>query len=120
MLTIKGAFADCIGRILHHNNETTPKSMLTTEVSVDNDDSKVRIVELFMTCISFDIKDDYIEFTVKRNQEEIDKFHEERKYSLSCEIKQLRKWCDNKVEDKEQILTYLKAKKLDWIIESIA
>ena len=119
-LTINGAFKDCIDSILHHNNETIPHYMLTTEKTVDNDDNKETIVELFKTCISFDIKDDYIEFVIKRPQEDLDKFQEDRKNYLEYSIKQLKNWYDKKIENKEQILTYLKAKKLDWIIEKMS
>ena len=129
-LTINGAFKDCIESILHHNNETIPHYMFTTEITMDNDNSKEELVEMFKTCISFEIQaycGDYdndtegsIQFIVKRPQEDLNKFQENRKYSLECSLKRLKNWSDKKIENKEQIFTYLKAKKLDWIIEEIS
>ena len=127
-LVIKGAFHDEISRILHHNETETPHYMFTTTVEADNGSSKEYMAKMFAECISYDIQgfsDDYgecdtsIEFTVKRPQADIDKFHEERKQSLKYCISRLKKWCDHKEADKEQILTYLKAKDLNWIAEQM-
>jgi len=130
-LTIKGAFHDEISRILHHNDTTTPSFMNTTTIDVENGASKEKMAEMFSTCLSYQIipecdeygtdGDGYIEFTVKRPQADIDKFHEDRKHSLKCSISRLKKWYDreDRPEDREQIKTYLIAKELNWILEAI-
>lgn len=130
-LIINGSFADEISRAIHHNDEKTPHFMNTTTVTADNESSKEYIAKMFTTCLGFNIvsvsdeygndedNDGYIEFTVTRPQEDIDKFHEDRKHSLKYSIKRLKKWSDTKEEWKEQINTYLVAKKLDWIVEAM-
>lgn len=128
-ISIHGSFADIISRIEHHNDTTTPHYMFTTEVTMDNDNSKEEIAEMFKTCLGFEIvayggDDDNeaegsIEFTVKRPQAKIDEFHEDRKHLLKCNIKELKSKCDLKEEYKEEILIYLKHIKQDWIIEAM-
>ena len=133
MITIKAAFADEIGRVLHHNTSKPSHYIEQFEVEATNNSSKEKIAELFNTCLGFEIVsnvDEYgeeeagtINFTMKKSQEEIDelriKFEVDRKNHVVYCIKRLKKWCDNKVEDKEQIEIYLKHKKLDWILEKI-
>jgi hypothetical protein len=133
-ITIKGAFADEISWIEHHTEYTTPSTQLTHyEVIADNNTSKEKMADLFKNCLSFDLvsnadEDGYddgaeILFIFKKTQEEIDKVNEkfeaDRLHHIDCCISRLRKWSDDKVEDKEQIETYLKHKKLDWILEKI-
>lgn len=132
-LTIKGAFADEISRLLHHSTSKPSYQLSIKEITVTNDNSKEEIAELFRTCKGFEILSDcdecgnddeaYIEFIVERPQEEIDKAHTkfeaDRLNHIKYCIARLKKWSDNKVEDKEQIKTYLLAKKLDWILEEI-
>ena len=128
-IIIKGAFSDCIESIEHHNETKTPAHMRTTTIEADNDTPKEEMAKLFTECLWFDIQGYYdgmendcstsIEFTVKRPQADIDKWHEERKEHLQYSINRLKKWCDNKEADKEQIITYLNHKKLEWIIEAM-
>ena len=132
-ISIKGAFADEISWIEHHTEYTTPSVQLTHyEVIADNDTSKEKMADLFKKCLSFNIipnvdedgdNDSEILFTLKKSQEEIDKVNEEfeadRLHHIKCCISRLRKWSDDKVEDKEQIETYLKHKKLDWVLDRI-
>jgi len=132
-ISIKAAFADEISRVLHHNTSKPSQVIEHYEVEVNNDNKKEEIAELFNTCVGFEIVSDmdeygndeggYILFTMKKTQEEIDKLHiefeEDRKNHIVYCIRRLKKWCDNKVEDKEQIEVYLKFKKLDWILDKI-
>ena len=133
-LRINGSFADEIRRAIHHNTSTPSQAIECNEVEVDNDNSKEQIAELFNTCVGFEIVSDMDEygndeggsilFTVKKPQEEIDKLHIQfeidRKNHVKYCIRRLVKWSDTKEEWKEQINTYLVAKKLDWIVEAMA
>lgn len=118
-LVIKSDFNDCINRILECKDSTIPTWFLTKEITLNNNNNKDEIIELLNTCSSFSIVDNSINFKVKRSQSEIDRYHEEKAQLLKYNLLKLKKWFDKNIENRDQIKTYLKAKQLDWILDSI-
>lgn len=119
-ISINGAFTDCIGSILHYKDMTIPDYYKTKEVVKGaNSNDKKEIIELFKSCIDFFIEDNEIIFTIKRSELELNEYLEEKKQGLKYELNKLKKWFDLKEENKVQITTYLRYKKLDFILTEL-
>lgn len=115
-ISISASFADCIRRIEYYKN-AQPTS--TKQVIKNNSHDKESIIELFETCISFEILDGEIEFTVNKGKIEIQTKLNEYKNMVISNIKSLAKWCNTKPEWNTEIINYLKYKDLEWIIQEL-
>ena len=118
-ITILANFVDIISRIEQYDNETIPYYMHTKDIDKDNDTPKEELAKLFTECLGFDIEDEYITFTVKRDKAELDNYIEEARHLKKCNIAELKKKCNLKEEYRTQIEAYLIHEKLDWILEEI-
>ena len=116
MLTIKGAFKDCIDRIIYYNSA---KPTLTKEITVTDEHNKAYIIDLFKLCISFSIGDGIIVFTVNKTDQEIQKELNDYKLIIKKSINCLSTWCGKSEVDELQIKTYLKECGLDWILNQL-
>ena len=116
---IKGAFVDCINRIIFLNEKSIPYWFKIKEITVDNDSSNIEIMNLFQSSLSYVIQDDTIVFKIKRTESELDKYKEEKIISLRNSILQLKKWFNMNIENKNQIETYLQKKELNWILDQL-
>ncbi len=116
--TIKASFKDCIDGIVGFSNNVIPHWKLTKEVEVDDSSSKEEIIDLFNTCSSFCIEDDYISFTVQSSEEDIAKFHSDQEAYKNNYIRRLKKWFDME-EYREEIESYLIRENLRWILDEL-
>ena len=118
-IVIKGAFADCIRAIESFNSKELPKWMETKEIDVDNDTSKDELMRLIKKSNWFVFEDEYMVINITRTKTEIKDFFNEQEEHKKHAIRRLKKWFNSKEENKMQITTYLKHKKLDWILKEL-
>ena len=112
MISINSTIADRIARYI-----SEPYIVRTKEVYSD-DKSKEELISLFQKCLSFKIEDGQISFVMNRSQSEIDEqlvsFKNVKKHTL---IQLKKNYADEKYTD--MITTYLKHKKLDYVLDDL-
>ena len=114
-IKINAGVKDVIDRIIYYNKR---KPSRTTHIEKDNSTSKNEIVELFQTCVSFDLCGGYILFEVLKDEGDMLEELEEYKSIVVSNIRTLKKFCKEE-KAKNEIINYLKYNKLNWIINEI-
>jgi len=115
-IIINASFKDCIERIIHLKK---PLAYKTKTVTKDNSNSKKELTEMFNNCLNFEISDNEIEFEVNKTKEELNKDIDDNKNCMTYSLYRLKKWCNQKVEYRQQITQYLKFKELTWILKEL-
>ncbi len=112
MISINAAIADRISRY------TSDPYIIKSKEITSEDKTKEEIIELFKACSEFEIKDDYISFTVKRNKNEIEEQWESYKSVKDYTLRQLK---NNYKDDRytNMMIKYLKHKKLSYVLDEL-
>lgn len=116
MITVTAMLVDCVNRLLCYSNYT-PST--TKVIAFDNCHSKEVISQSLKDCLNFEIDDDQIHITVKRTEAEIQEDKNGAENRVKYEINTLKRRCELSIEEREKVFTYLKFKKLDWIVEKL-
>lgn len=106
---VKAAFYDAWERLQHCKDFAEEVSNKTDwvlkYVALENGEAtKGQIVSLINECISFNIGDGVLEFTVSKTQQEIDKMLEDNAAVEKATKEQIKKWYDASDENKDQII----------------
>ena len=95
------------------------KERLLKEVTIESDSDKELFIKYLKECISFEIFEDCIHFTVYQTDKEVEEAYKEQVYQKEKFNDILKKKCQVKEEYKMQVINYLKRNNLNWLLDEL-